>query len=120
MSIIKKTEKQINLCDKLDKKLYKDCMKIKVKYLDYDEDADVGLMIDVSSLFLDEDLDPIKIDYDQECVVLDTSDYQHIDLSENQLLFLLKFYRYAKQLDKKCFNMTKKQIKTFIKNARKI
>tara|TARA_R110002167_G_scaffold105377_2_gene271039 strand:- start:1106 stop:1450 length:345 start_codon:yes stop_codon:yes gene_type:complete len=113
MKIIKTTERQINLCSDLDRSIDKTCMKIKVEYNEYDEDADVGIIPAITSLFLDDELDPFELDFVEDAIEINTKDYTHISLSENHLLFLLQFYRYAKKIDDKCFNMTKSQAKLF-------
>ncbi len=110
---IKVTEKQINLCSNLDKWIYKDCMKIKVEYWKADGDDDLGILTTITSLFLDDELDPFEIDFIEGGVQINTEGYTHINLDKNHLLFLLEFYRYAKKIEDKCFNMTKSQVKKF-------
>ena len=110
---IKVTEKQINLCSDLDRNLYKNCMKIKVEYWREDGDEDLGILTTITSLFLDDELDPFEIDFIEGGVQINTDDYTHINLDKNHLLFLLEFYRYAKKIDDKCFNMRKSQAKLF-------
>ena len=86
---------------------------ILMGYNEYDEDADVGIIPAITSLFLDDELDPFELDFVEDAIEINTKDYTHISLSENHLLFLLQFYRYAKKIDDKCFNMTKSQAKLF-------
>lgn len=110
---IKITEKQINLCSDLDKWSHKDCMKIKTEFWTDDTDEDLGILTTIESTFVDEELDPFNIHFIEDTVEINTKDYTHISLSENHLLFLLQFYRYAKKTQDKCFNMTKAQAKLF-------
>jgi hypothetical protein len=110
---LKVTEKQINLCSDLDKWMYKDCMKIKTEYWRDETDDDLGVLATTESLFLDDELDPFKILFAEGGIEINTDNYTHISLNENHLLFLLQFYRYAKKINDKCFNMTKSQAKSF-------
>jgi hypothetical protein len=110
---IKVTEKQINLCSGLDRRMDKNCMKIKVEYWRADGDEDLGILTTITSSFLDDELDPFKIIFTEGCIEINTDNYTHISLNENHLLFLVQFYRYAKKIDDKCFNMTKSQAKSF-------
>jgi hypothetical protein len=110
--LVKTTYKQINLCTDLDKWIDKDCMLIKTKYLKYFDD-EYKIMESISSVFVDDACDPINIDYVEGGIRINTKSFVHIDLDENHILFLLKFLRYAKKIDDKCFNMTPKQIEKF-------
>ena len=110
---IKTIEKQINLCSDLDKWMCKDCMKIKTEYWRDETDVDLGVLTTIKSTFLDDELDPFEIGFCEDAVEINTNNYTHISLSENHLLFLLQFYRYAKKTQDKCFNMTKSQAKLF-------
>lgn len=110
--LIKTTYKQIDLCTDLDKWIDKDCMVIKTEYFKcFDEEY--SIMESISSVFVDDACDPVKIDYMEGGIRINTKGYVHIDLDENHILFLLKFLRYSKRIDDKCFNMTPKQIKNF-------
>ena len=110
---IKVTEKTINLCSDLDRKLYKNCMKIKTEYWRDEENDDLGVLAMTSSMFLDDELDPYEIHFTQGGVEINTDNYTHISLNKNHLLFLVEFYKYAKKIDDKCFNMSKSQAKLF-------
>ena len=113
------TYKQIDLYNSLEKKIDKNCMKIKTEYTVCDDSKDgLGDWIfpNITSSFIDDALDRINIEFDQEILKLDTKDYAHIDLDESHLLFLLKFLRYSKKIDKKCDNMSNKEIDLYKNN----
>tara|TARA_X000001382_G_scaffold130827_2_gene127144 strand:+ start:2310 stop:2657 length:348 start_codon:yes stop_codon:yes gene_type:complete len=110
--LLKTTYNQINLCTDLDKFIEKECMLIKTEYYK-SFDGEYGIFENISSVFVDDSCHPIDIDYVEGGIRINIDNCEHIDLDENHILFLLKFLRYAKKIDDKCFNMTSKQIEKF-------
>ena len=114
MKTIKTEYKQINLFQSIEKSFNKQSMNIKTEYVlsKCDEiDGDYIYPI-ITSVFFDDDLDPIKIRMDLDRLEINTKEFKHINLTEDHLLFLLKFIRHAKKEEIKCDNMkiTKEQL----------